>query len=497
MVAPWYRPLVATLSVLLMAYVVTRSQLLSFTYDEVVSTAFTRSFNWSGLSSDANVHLLNVVLTSGIMELGGSSEMALRLPNTIAFVLYLWAAVDLSRDLRRDLALLQFVLLSLCPFVLDFFSLSRGYGLGLGLMLSSMACALRFFSSRRSVWAALSILSGMAGVLASYPMLNFFLPMALLLSIKMGSGIPGRPAAWGRSGVLLAPVGLFVYVLLPVLIELRAGRHLYFGGQEGFWSDTVGSLGRCIGYHAWYSGLVAVVFKLLFAGAILVASRTVYLAIRTRDLDRGGFFSALLLMAVLMPIVQHRVLGTNFPVERTAILYYPLIVLMLPQALGGIRRSAVLLPGLSLGMGSVLHFLATMNFDHAYSWRYDSGSREAVEYVLGSRAGPTRLGIDFFNAPSIRYYQEACGSPDLEVTVITGAWEYRPGIEELDPAYYEHAEVVPEFDSVAMAALLKDKLDVYYLDRYYTDEMDRLGVRYQVLKSFPGSRTKLITVVRY
>gem|GEM_PF-2203918 len=488
-----YTWLLIAVTTVLFGYVCLRAAVLSLTFDEITSLLFTQSWDGSGVASDANVHLLNVVLVSLVLKLGAPSELLVRAPNTMAFLIYAMAIIDLGRYLRREVALVQFAMLTLCPFVLDFFSLNRGYGLGLGAMLLSLACAARAMSHGSIVWGIASVLAGMAGVLASYPMINFLLPLSAVLFFGLAHSSSSRKAAWGRATGLLVPLVCFLYLLVPVLMELRAGGHLYFGGRRGFWIDTVGSLGRCIGYHQAYSSFVELAFLLFFTFAIVSALWMVTVTLRKRRSSLTFLLGAVMLGGSLAPVVQHWLLDTNFPVERTAIMYYPLSCLVCLHALNAWRGPLVKGALFALVILSLTHFMATMNMTKTYSWRYDSASRDAIVSLMQRFQGPVRLSIDFFNGPSIRYYRSALGAHSIEVTEVMGPWRFRPGPAELQPAFYGHAEALPPLDVRTIKEPVGFGPVVYYLDRYYLEEMTRLGYRYKILQHFPQARTSLIT----
>ena len=131
---------VVAMSTALWLWVIKKAAVASITYDEAYSffeyvsyPEFLRSdFNFMS----ANNHLLNTWLTRITYALWGNEEWALRLPNVLAFGLFLYASVRIAYRLVTTRLLPLFVVLLLCgnPYVLDFFSLSRGYGLSLAFM---------------------------------------------------------------------------------------------------------------------------------------------------------------------------------------------------------------------------------------------------------------------------------------------------------------------------------------------------------------------------
>lgn len=485
------------LSSAVVVYVALRSHFLGFTYDEISTLTFARNFSWSGIADSAGIHLLNALLTVGVLRTGSTSEFAIRLPSTLALIPYLWAALELGRYVRKELRLLQFVLLVLNPFVLDFFSLSRGYGLGMGAMLPSLAFALRFRENGRMEWAMLALFAAMASVVASYTMLNYFLPLVIVLLGLMAFATE----RWKKKALRIAPMLFFVMVflafVLPILFTLKERGELYFGGRSDLLSDTVSSLGRSFAYHAPYKLAAAGLFFLLFAVAVIFAVRELLRSIRPRISSTSLLLGLLFLLSLSAPVAQHLLLGTNLPVERTALMFYPLVALLVMQAFQRMTWRTGKPISTVLVISLVAHFLATANLTHTYSWRFDGGSPHVMKYIEQNTEGKVRIGHDYIHAPSIGYYRQEFQLTRFTTDQLTECWDHCLELEELDMAYYGMTKCNKLMDAQGMLELLSGKYDMYYLDNYYLQQMDRLGVSYKVDKRFPYSRTSLISEVRY
>ena len=121
---------------------------MALTYDEATTY---RDYIAPGplacLRFDAvNNHLVNSVLAKLFSLVAGTSEFVLRLPNLLAFAVYLlFSFLILDRFVKRKVVVVSgFILLSTNPYVLDFFSLCRGYGLSLAFLLTSLYFFLSF-----------------------------------------------------------------------------------------------------------------------------------------------------------------------------------------------------------------------------------------------------------------------------------------------------------------------------------------------------------------
>ncbi len=123
-------PLLALCSAGLLLSSIHRAATTPFTIDESLSFAiFTWDPSWG---EKANNHWLNTMLMRWCSRLLDDSEISLRLPNVLAHAVYLLSTLGLIGLVRPPaLRMAGFVLFALNLFVLDFFSLARGYGLGM------------------------------------------------------------------------------------------------------------------------------------------------------------------------------------------------------------------------------------------------------------------------------------------------------------------------------------------------------------------------------
>jgi len=235
------------IAAVLLAYAGLRAIRLSFTFDEAatyisyLSTSIFSVFDFT----DANNHVLYTLLARLSSALGGWSVFVLRLPSLFGLVLYLlfaWAL--LNRFFGRLAALAGFLLLTLNPYVLDFFSLGRGYGLALGFEMAAIYYFLVFLNperrsgngSPRALRTAL--LAALASALANLSFLNVMISLwvfALLFFLTAGwlqrryqapASPPEKGAAPGRRLALAAAALAIPFNLLSVAERVRLSDEL-------------------------------------------------------------------------------------------------------------------------------------------------------------------------------------------------------------------------------------------------------------------------------
>jgi uncharacterized membrane protein len=189
----------ASLAGACLAYVVARAANVPFTYDESYSYfhfvgAPLRTVLFFRGDVTENNHSLNSLLMTLSAHVAGNSELALRLPNVVAFVGYAAAVLYLVRRLQHTASgILGAVLLLMNPFVLEIFSLARGYGLALCFVLGSMAAlaaAMDPGSGERLALRRLTLATALAcaSAVGNLAFLDYVLPftfVALVVRVKL------------------------------------------------------------------------------------------------------------------------------------------------------------------------------------------------------------------------------------------------------------------------------------------------------------------------
>jgi len=185
-----YKSLLLVISITLLIFMIKRTAEAAFTFDEAatylnyISASPLAIFNFNS----ANNHLINTLLTKLAWVLGGSSEFVLRLPNLLAFVVYLlFSFLILDRFVKNKMiTVCGYLLLSLNPYVLDFFSLCRGYGLSLAFLMASLFFFFSFMENtienkpKRYRPLNFSLAAAALAVLCNFSLLNVYISLAVL-----------------------------------------------------------------------------------------------------------------------------------------------------------------------------------------------------------------------------------------------------------------------------------------------------------------------------
>jgi len=397
-------------------YLALRADVLAFTSDEAISFRIFHGF--VGAAGRANNQLLNTVLMQWSQDLFGESELALRLPNLLAFGLYAAGSLAMLASLRRRPAILLGAALLLAdPFLLDFFGLARGYGLSLAFA----AVALGALATRTRSWVRPVLVCGAVVVsfYANFASLNLVLGVLAALGLEMLWHLRRRQL---RALATAAPLVVAAALLVPGVIRLRwlqRTHKLYYGGHTGFLHDTVRSLLEGVGYRyaappAWLTGPeIAVVVV-----AVAACAWSAYCGVTQRRWGLGQQTALALGIAVAAAEVEATALHTLYPLNRTALSYVLLFAALVAGAADDrvataararVTRTVALVSAVCAAAAAAnLAYHANLRYTPA--WHYDASSRQVIDAAIAyehahPRQGKWRLISGFPRSHALDYYR--------------------------------------------------------------------------------------------
>lgn len=422
--------LIIVFGVLFFTYTCLRAYLLSITWDEAYFylNYVSRGVFWPdsfGVMS-ANNHMLNSIGGILFTKFFGVSEFTLRISSLIAhlFFLYYSAKLVLTFD-NKWVAFSGFLILNTNPYLLDFFSLARGYGLSLGFMMASIYYLYLLHANRyKTKHIFFVIVFAELSVLGNLTMLIFFLALIaiicllliyyhykksnrIFLSIKNGVSQMILP------GVLIL---IFLFFIIPYSFELRKVGALFMGGNNGFWQDSVETIIPRIAYSFETQIVLYFILKIFFVLIVTVAS--IYISVKhalKKTTNDNMFLGSLLLlffMIIVGTIVQHYMLGTLYFIER-AVLFLVVLLLLIFSFLFNELFKEKPVAGVFIHLFSgivLLHFLYSMNFKYVYDWKEDCETKEMLSDLEKINQRPevkfsSMIGIPLFFESSINYYR--------------------------------------------------------------------------------------------
>ncbi len=370
-------------------YVLARAITVGVTYDEAwtlmdfvpISVEHILSCN----PCDANNHILNTLLIKWLYLFTPDTLFWARVPNVLAFLLYIIVGHKIGKKyLPQPFGQLFFLLMLANPFLLDFFSLARGYGLSIGLMMASVLVLLQFRDSlswKQGV-AALGLAS--LAVLANFALLNFWFGAFFVLHFfALKEGFNKALTMKLLYGSLLMSLVLLAIMYEPVR-KLLIQDGFYFGGKMGFYQETINTLTRYSLYDPdsatmskWVSGILTSILAI----SVFLGLRG-FSSFKAFAFSKATLISCLVGIPILSNIMQYVLLDTLYLIARTALFYFPLLVALLLFWMAETQKP--IYTAINIGFGVLIAMAFTGNllwvggFKKTITWEFDAYNKEIL-----------------------------------------------------------------------------------------------------------------------
>ncbi len=386
-----------SLGLFFFTYVFTRSILVGITFDEAWTIGvFVRGsfYNiFAGEPAIANNHLLNSFLIKLIYSSGQETIFLARLPNLISMVAYLYFSYKICDTFFKPfLGISLYLILISNPLLLDFFGLARGYGLGLGFLMSSIFYLLKFKETGKSKNGIFALLLGSFAVLSNFTFLFFWVG---LLAANQLIFLTQRRFVWKKIKTnYLRFLGLNILISLVIsgliyfpIQKLRELGGFWYGGNDGFYQDTLISLvaysmGNLVSMEAIV--LLLNVFLILFFLALIFS---LFKNLKSKKVLQSPVLILLVLLFIPfgLNIFSHHFLETKYLVNRTALFYFPLFMIGFAFFIRENKweYTLVFMRG-SIALFSLLalfNFYKNSNLYCTIIWPFDSRTTEVLNYI--------------------------------------------------------------------------------------------------------------------
>lgn len=369
----------ACLSIALLTYAVLRAYFVPLVFDEAFTFShyvITGGFQPFHSLLDANNHVINSTLTHLSFLMFGDHPFALRLPNLLALILFLGYLIGTKAMFNDKLLWLAFfIAITSIHYIFDFFSLSRGYGLGIAFLTAAFYHIWKFGQTQQLVHfgIALTVLS-----LSLWSNLSLMLPI-LVMGGSLGFSLltqPKQPVSYMLKGFALGLILFLVPVFYAVIftLELKNNGRLYLGDGFSAWEAMGGGLAYTMLRLSWSDYVVIGSIGCFF----LV---TTYSVIHNQWTWKSKQSTAVFILTVIGVFALHYSLDVNFPIRRTAMHLPFLLLVSVFSILDDVPRRIGLVAGGVIASFLAINFISIMNINHVLDWRYECVPRTFVKRV--------------------------------------------------------------------------------------------------------------------
>ena len=363
------------ISVCWIIYLAVRTYYVPFTFDE--SATFFHFVHRGDMLffdslPDANNHIINSFLTYASYNLFGASKLALRLPNLLSVIIFLYFLFRTSMFIK-NISLRWIFILSLMfsHYFVEFFAVSRGYGLSMAFLFGVLYHLMRFSGNKStkqilfiSLFLVLAEFSNLSILVLSVAIIGYQMIILLFADDLKVKSIISRIATIIFLQILpLLFAGYYMYYL-------QDRGSLYYGDSSGLWSLTVMSLILLITGTKMTVFAVSVVIFSVFA---VLATAVILIKSRFKKLFKPTLvFVLLLLSTVIGLLILNNFFGINNPEDRVAIYLFPLfigaIIMVTDELVEETSKMAFVVFALPL-LYLPIHFFSVINLKYVNGYK--------------------------------------------------------------------------------------------------------------------------------
>lgn len=329
---------------------------------------------------DANNHVLNSFLSWISFKFFGASPFALRLPNLLFFPILIFATYKITAFFNSISAKLLLTTAFVFSFNwLSFYSLCRGYGMSMSLLVLALYFFISYFESgfqfKHFLGFVISIQLGISANLTLQIVGLLFTSFFLFYHL-----VTQKIKNWK---IILTYI--FHFILLKYWIDysfyLKQNGALYYGAGENYWKVTFETLiGLVTGFENFWVNILISLFFVIVLLFVLIAQTKALINFKT-FIQKPNAFLLISISALALIIgfyFMKKLAGINYPEDRAALFFYPIFMLILVYFVDYLKLEKL---AIFFSLLFVVHFGFSLNFEKHAMLEYESLPNEFYEIL--------------------------------------------------------------------------------------------------------------------
>lgn len=408
---------------------------IPITYDETATAVYYINFSYLDIikypGSWPSNHILNTILVKFFVSLFGKEQWVVRLPSVLSFLIYCYATYLFCKtvfSIQSKLFLFGAVIFFLNFYLIDFFSLSRGYALSCAFLTLSVTCIIKSYTDKNDLLQWFGFLCAIFSSYANFTSLVYLISacISFVVYFVFVSNSNRKIITWNNFFFLLICVGYGALIITPI-IKMKQDDQFKYWTSNGFINETMVSTVNCFKYASpnlesldnVYVSMVIIglVFFILFFWVYRILKHN-YL----RQAIKNPIFlsNSLLLMTAFISIANCIFTNTPYLNARTALFFYPMFSMLICSILSSLNKTNILLQLLS---GYLILFFAVSHFKKAYrsdrvsEWWFDEKTFEVMKILRDdSQCKKIKLRTYWMFNSSFQFYSQTGKFNDVELS---------------------------------------------------------------------------------
>jgi hypothetical protein len=416
-------------SILVFSYVFVKSNVTSFTHDESFTYLNYPHDSFIQIISFSNWYMNNHVLNSLLIKysemLFGNSEIALRLPNILALIIYMFFCYKLVRLYNPILAISVFLILCTNILLINLFGLARGYGLSCAFMVVSLYYFIEYVTHTKKQYLYAFHFAALLATLSHFTLFTFYIAMLVVFNfiqfINLHVNSNDRFNLFKVNKVHVLPLLINALVLFEPMRRVIQHGELNIGGKTGFFQSTVSEFVVNVSNGFISSLFITVLFQLLVILCVFIP----FFVICINVFEKSDVFykknlalivtTFSILIISVMIVVNHHMLKADYPIGRFSIFLFPLFIFQVAFffnfLLTVFKKKIVLTVISGIAFTESVVFISSLNLSSYGEWSYDSETKNMLQTLAyyrrlsNTEALPIKLATDWHFEPTINYYK--------------------------------------------------------------------------------------------
>lgn len=415
----WYNSLIIIIGFVFISLSIYKASHTAFTHDESFTyLSYVKKSVFGIITMEepisANNHILNSLSMKVIDKLLAPTPFNLRLPNIFGHLLFIiFSALFISTYKNVYFKVISFVILNSNIYLIDLFSLARGYGLSLGFLMVHwyfLKNTMGHLSQKTNF--RLMLIALLLAMLSSFSVIYYTISLAIIYLVNEISNVRNK-AQFLVSNIkfILLFLLLTIALLLAPMLKLVQHHQLYFGGTNNFFDDTIYSL---IYYSVIAAGMTDSQINTIYIFVlILILVALIFQLIRlfrNKISIESNFFLASFLLIMIIQIAFFYLFNTKYLIQRTALFLIPVFVFMVLGIVNELGNNMIYFLA---AFTALFMFYITIRFtplDKSLNWGYDADNEKLISELNSmnkhsNAQNKLSLGVDWIFQPSLNYYR--------------------------------------------------------------------------------------------
>lgn len=431
---------------MLMLYVILRGCMIDITDDEAWSFFNVKHFWWVETLCTGNTHWFNFVAIKLAILAGCHKVWQIRWFSIVSgigflFVAYLW----LKTLGHFYLKCFGFCFLLLNPYLVEYLSLARGYTTALFFLALSLFFLMKAqtFNEKRQFGFLALLFAGLSAI-ANFNFLYYFVAFCLVyfyeFYLKRGLSCFKQKKLYvdlifaGTTTTIILLAFRFI-VVCSNDIAAHGGR-VFVPSVFGSFIETL--LYRHVSMPAQAITLIAYVFFSLVLFAVIFGIAK----FKTHQNKVYVYASYILALMFLFSVINKWCFNVLYPNERTTLMFYPLMAIVLVAALCHICN-ALMMGKLTVCLLCVFfagNFVRSLNVDTGYDHPYCKNTHSYIDFLNKNGAKNIGMSIEFY-CTFYKYYQVI--DSDLKGESVNTLGVYSRWIKEKPLKEFDYLLLLP------------------------------------------------------